>query len=71
MSDRWTRVEDGLPEDGRRVWVAKRGSRPVLLGIKRGSALLMYAQPLQATQWYHVTHWCYADVPEPPAELGL
>ena len=68
MSDGWVRVEDGLPDEGRWVWVAKRGAKPVLLGTRRGDALVMYAQPLQAAPWALVTHWRYAEVPEPPEE---
>jgi len=61
MSDGWVRVEDGLPEVGETVWVWDGDDVDLACWMCYG------AFHGSGDDNPSVTHWRYADVPEPPA----
>jgi len=71
MSDGWVRVEDGLPERDGFVWVAEPPFERVYLAQWRNAEWpRCWRSEIDVTDWYegwrNITHWRYADVPEPP-----
>lgn len=61
----WTRVEDGLPEEGSAVYVSALGLTSDM-GYY-GEGRFWFYDGATVHRAHNVTHWRYADVPEPPA----
>ena len=73
MSNKWTRVEDGLPEHTCYCWVVTDGDDgfPRLVDCLRWRdtpwcAIGSGGEPIAE----HVTHWQRIHYPEPPTEEG-
>jgi hypothetical protein len=62
----WTRVDDGLPEEGRVLWLSD--GKSVDAGEYFAGFYWWRGLSLDATQHVYTSHWRYADVPEPPKD---